>query len=236
MFLKVIVVFVAMLVLLSQQAEAFNLPFQSKSQSSQAVQERNGNKGYQQRSMSVSGPLYGWSRDYYPMADALSTMMTVMDTLDPFMSPFSGAVAAPSCAPSSYRVTGLCVEMAELDDKYEYTVDLPGFNKDHLKLQVIDGDLYMEAERTLRPTRKAAQKAASAESNEVSVEGEGRAGKVESKMQTDNTPKQTIKRKFMLPEDAEVTGIEAELQDGVLSVTVPKKKPAEPTVINIHLK
>ncbi|RYH16844.1 Hsp20/alpha crystallin family protein [archaeon] len=232
MFLKIVVGLVATLVLLTQHAEGFNLPFQSKSSSSQSNYEKDANSGYHHRSMSVTGPLFGWNRDYYPMTDALSTMMTVMDTLDPFVSPFSGAVAAPSCSPSGYRVTGLCVEMAELDDKYEYTVDMPGFNKDHLKLQVVDGDLFMEAERVLKPKRASSKP----EPSEASVGAEEEAGKVETKMQTDNTPKQTIKRKFVLPEDAEVTGIEAELQDGVLSVTVPKKKPTEPTVINIHLK
>ena len=50
------------------------------------------------------------------------------------------------------------------------------------------------------------------------------------------TPQRKVAQKFQLPDDVEIEGIEAELRDGLLTLTLPKAAPAEPEKRTIEIK
>ena len=102
-------------------------------------------------------------------------------------------------------------DIKELEDSYELSAELPGFNKDDLKIS-IDGDwLTIEAERK----------------EEKSDEGEGYLRK--------ERRYGSFKRSFGI-EDVDHDKIDAEYTDGILKLTLPKKQEVLPQSTTIEIK
>lgn len=103
------------------------------------------------------------------------------------------------------------VDVQEKEDAYLLEADLPGVKKEDIRLDVQDGVLTISADVN---THKEEQK-------EGYVCSERRSGHVE--------------RSFSL-EGIDLTGIAADYQSGVLSVTLPKEKKEEkPNSLRIHI-
>lgn len=102
------------------------------------------------------------------------------------------------------------LRVEETDQAYLVELDLPGFRKDELRIDVHehDGRIHLQviAEKI---AEKSAEKSAEKMAEEAVTLRRAR-----------------VERRFLLPEDVEKAQIEAALQDGVLSLALPKKSPA----------
>ncbi|KAJ8452809.1 hypothetical protein Cgig2_014572 [Carnegiea gigantea] len=91
----------------------------------------------------------------------------------------------------------IVVKIKETDDSYKVMYDVPGLTKDELKVTVADGVLRVQGERK--------------------VEDED-----EAKEDEDSVSYGYVNSSIVLPDDAKVEDIKAELKDGVLAITIPK--------------
>jgi HSP20 family protein len=98
-------------------------------------------------------------------------------------------------------------DVRELDDSYVVEMDLPGFRKEDVKMQLKDGVLNIEA---------------TASRNSEDKDSEGRYIRKERFQGT-------CSRSFYVGKDLTTDDIKAKFNNGVLEVTVPKKtaKPVE---------
>ncbi|MCI2147692.1 MAG: Hsp20/alpha crystallin family protein [Clostridiales bacterium] len=103
-------------------------------------------------------------------------------------------------------------DVKDAGDHYELTMDLPGFSKDDVKLQLKDGVLNFEA-----TTNKS--------SDEKNKDG---------KYLRRERFQGTCSRSFYVGKDVSEDDIKAKFDNGVLTVCVPKKE-AKPEVEDSHL-
>jgi len=129
--------------------------------------------------------------------------LDLFERLDPWGRMFGeGRLAARTFAPA--------VDVAENDDEYVITAELPGAKKDDVTVELHEGVL------TLR--------------------GEKRSEREEKKDQARFVERRfgTFSRAFTLPTNADGGKLTASFQDGVLTLRVPKLEEAKPRVINIQ--
>ena len=98
-------------------------------------------------------------------------------------------------------------DVRELDDGYEVAVDLPGFKKDEVKIDLKDGYLTITASANTSNDQK--------DSNGKYIRRERYSG--------------TCSRRFYVGEEIEQSDIKAKFENGILKISVPKKE-AKPAV------
>jgi HSP20 family protein len=100
-------------------------------------------------------------------------------------------------------------------DKNAFVVraELPGFRKEDLSLDVADGLLTITGHQK----------------SEAKPEGD-------EKTQTETVQERRVSRAVSLPENINVTKIAAAYENGVLTVTLPKREEAKPRQIAIDVK
>ncbi len=103
------------------------------------------------------------------------------------------------------------VDIAETNDEYVVTADLPGIDRDDLNVTVAEGRLTLRGERR---------------QNGDSLSGPAR--RVERVYGT-------FTRSFELPSEVKADGIGATYRNGVLTVTVPKAVEAKPKQIVVKI-
>ncbi|KAG1659171.1 hypothetical protein FOA52_007552 [Chlamydomonas sp. UWO 241] len=109
------------------------------------------------------------------------------------------------------------VEVDESDEAYTITAEVPGFSKDHIKVNMTpDGVLSLSAELKEEAKMK----------EERARQGEEREPAVMRRHRR-------FSRTFRLPKDASTDGITAAAKEGILTVTVPKKAGGEMQVKEI---
>lgn len=137
--------------------------------------------------------------------------LEMFDRLDPYGMPrlrtrlgemFEGRSGARSVVPA--------VDVAENDDEYVITAELPGTKKDDVTVELHEGVL------TLRGEKKSER-----ESQKDQVRYVERSFG-------------TFSRSFALPANANGEKLQASFADGVLTIRVPKREEAKPRVINIQ--
>lgn len=101
-------------------------------------------------------------------------------------------------------------DLSETDAAYSIHLDLPGLKKDDVEISFHDGTLTITGER-----RHEEQ-----EEERTFVRVERSYGR--------------FRRAFSLPQAANVDGIEATFEDGVLSIVVPKAEEVKPRRISIN--
>lgn len=94
-------------------------------------------------------------------------------------------------------------DIREKDDSYELDVDLPGFKKDEIKVQLKDGYLILSTAKGLDKDQQDKQG--------NYIRRERYAG--------------TMSRSFFVGEDIAQEDIHAKYEDGILRLSVPKKAP-----------
>ncbi len=104
------------------------------------------------------------------------------------------------------------VDVVEKDNHYLYFVELPGVNKEDIKLMVKDGSLVLEGERKEPQMGENVQK----------IRGEIAYGK--------------FQRTVPLPENVDVDRIKAEYQNGLLVIQIEKKEETKPKLIDVQVK
>ncbi len=111
------------------------------------------------------------------------------------------------------RVTALPVDITEKDGDIVVRASLPGFAKDEIDVQVHEGVLSITAERS-------EQHEESGEDGERYYRRERRVG--------------SVSRRIALPDGVDGAKVEAELRDGVLTLTIPTPEEAKPKQIEIE--
>jgi HSP20 family protein len=131
-----------------------------------------------------------------------------LDIWDPFQGfPFTSA------SDQSSAFANTLVDWKETPEAHIFKADLPGLKKEEVKVQVEDGRvLQISGERSREQEEK----------NDKWHRIERSSGK--------------FLRRFRLPENAKMDQVKASMENGVLTVTVPKeeeKKPAEAKAVEI---
>lgn len=104
----------------------------------------------------------------------------------------------------------MAVDLVEQDDAYVVTADLPGFERDDVDVQLTDSTLRIEAER-----------------EEATEEEEDRYIRQERRQQS-------AQRSVRLPGEVDRQGVNARMQNGVLTVTLPKRESGDVRDIEIE--
>ncbi|MBW2338575.1 MAG: Hsp20/alpha crystallin family protein, partial [Deltaproteobacteria bacterium] len=102
------------------------------------------------------------------------------------------------------------VDLYEKDDHFMIKAELPGVNKDAIKIDLQDRLLTLSGERTY--------------DNEVKEENYYRRERSYGKFQ----------RAFTLPADVDSDKIKAEFKDGLLQIEVPKPEEKKAKQVTIH--
>ncbi|KAK4480240.1 hypothetical protein RD792_013304 [Penstemon davidsonii] len=133
---------------------------------------------------------------------------------DPFEGfPFSGQLAnasGPAREVSSFA--GARIDWKETPEAHVFKADVPGLKKEEVKVEVEDGNiLQISGERSKEQEEK----------NDKWHRIERSSGK--------------FLRRFRLPENAKLEEIKANMENGVLTVTVPKQEVKKPEVKAIDI-
>jgi HSP20 family protein len=103
--------------------------------------------------------------------------------------------------------------ITETDKTYEISAELPGMDKSNIQLTITDNMLEIKGEQK----------------EEKKEEKEGQYVRRESRSTS-------FYRAFNLPDNIDENGIDANLDKGVLKVTIPKVEPAKPEKKQIEIK
>jgi HSP20 family protein len=144
---------------------------------------------------------------------ALFPELDWLDPLDPFGRPsrmrsLLGEMFGEG-RPSP-RTFAPAVDVAESDEEYVITAELPGARKDDVTVELHEDVL--------------------------TIRGEKKSEREEEKEQTRYVERSygTFSRSFSLPPNADAEKLQASFADGVLTLRIAKKEEAKPRVINIR--
>ncbi|KAL7253316.1 hypothetical protein ACSBR1_007781 [Camellia fascicularis] len=139
-----------------------------------------------------------------------------LDIWDPFFEgfPFNSALAnAPnSAARETSAIANTQIDWKETPEAHIFKVDLPGLKKEEVKVEVEEGRvLQISGERSKEHEEK----------NDKWHRIERSSGK--------------FLRRFRLPENVKMDEVKANMEDGVLTVIVPKEEEKKPEVKAIDI-
>ena len=127
----------------------------------------------------------------------------LMDVFDDFDRSFFRGFPQPDRALYGKNAGRMMkTDVKETDEGYEVDVDLPGFNKDEIKLELNSGYLTISTEKSL---------------NKENKENKG-------KMLRQERYVGTMQRSFYVGGSITEEDIKAKYENGVLSLTIPKKE------------
>ncbi|GAA0184672.1 chaperone [Lithospermum erythrorhizon] len=136
------------------------------------------------------------------------TSSNIFDLFDPFIS--SPSRSTLSQETSQFAATK--VDWKETPEAHEFKVDVPGLKKEEVKVEVEEGRvLQISGERSREKEEK----------NDTWHRMERSSGK--------------FLRRFRLPENAKVEEVKACMENGVLSVVVPKVEVKKPEVKAVEI-
>jgi HSP20 family protein len=148
-----------------------------------------------------------------PLFSPVRNFTTLGDELDRL---FDAAFLAPSSLQRQNSLgNGLGefpIDLYQDKDSFFLRAELPGFRKEDLDVEVADGLLTVTGHRR----------------NET--------GAPDKKEEGAATPEYRVSRTISLPEQVKVDQIQAEYQNGVLTVTLPKQEEVKPRQIAIKVK
>ena len=104
------------------------------------------------------------------------------------------------------------VNVKENENDFIVTAELPGMDKKAISIEVQDGALAIRGEKSLEKEKKE-------ESYHIIERSHGK-----------------FERVFRLPEHVNLEKIEAEYNDGVLKINIPKTESAKPREVKINVK
>ncbi|KAL9247670.1 hypothetical protein vseg_021078 [Gypsophila vaccaria] len=136
-----------------------------------------------------------------------------LDTWDPFEGILSSALTnVPSSARETTQFATTRVDWKETPEAHIFKVDLPGLKKEEVKVEVEEGRiLQISGERSKEQEEK----------NDKWHRIERSSGK--------------FLRRFRLPENTKMEEVKAGMENGVLTVTVPKVEQKKPEVKTIDI-
>ena len=103
-------------------------------------------------------------------------------------------------------------DVREKEDAYEVMIDLPGFKKEEVKIELKNGNLTIHAAKTLDKEEK-------------------KEGKyIRQERYSGNTS-----RSFYVGENVKVQDVQAKFENGILTLDIPKKDPKKPVEENHYV-
>ncbi|CAH9134101.1 unnamed protein product [Cuscuta epithymum] len=137
-----------------------------------------------------------------------------LDVWDPFEGfPFSNTVAnAGGSASETSAFVNTRTDWKETPEAHVFKADLPGLKKEEVKVEVEEGRV-------------------------LQISGERSREKEEKKDKWHRVERSSGKflRRFRLPENAKVEQVKASMENGVLTVTVPKEEVKKPEIKSIEI-
>lgn len=106
----------------------------------------------------------------------------------------------------------MAIDLIERDEEFVTTVDLPGFERDDVEIEVTDHTLRIEAE------------------HEESLEEES------GQFLRRERSHETVHRSIQLPDDVDKEDVKARMKNGVLTITLPKTEVEESRTIDIEIE
>lgn len=100
-------------------------------------------------------------------------------------------------------------DISETDTAYLIKAEIPGVNKEDVKVSIQDGMLTIQGERKMEKEEK------------------------NKKFHRIERSYGSFMRSFRVPDDADESAVKAEFKDGVLNVTLNKSAKAKPKAINV---
>jgi HSP20 family protein len=136
-----------------------------------------------------------------------------LDMWDPFDGVFTSALAnVPASERETSAFANTRIDWRETPEAHVFKADLPGLKKEEVKVEVEEGRvLQISGERSKEQEEK----------NEKWHRVERSSGK--------------FLRRFRLPENAKIDEVKACMENGVLTVTVPKVEEKKPEVKAIEI-
>nr|AGZ78430.1 small heat shock protein sHsp17.0D [Cenchrus americanus] len=135
-----------------------------------------------------------------------------MDLWDPFDNMFRSIVPSSSSDSDTAAFAAARIDWKETPEAHVFKADLPGVKKEEVKVEVEDGNvLVISGQRSKEKEDK----------NDRWHRVERSSGQ--------------FMRRFRLPENAKVEQVKAGLENGVLTVTVPKAEEKKPEVKAIDI-
>ncbi|MCU4742350.1 Hsp20/alpha crystallin family protein [Halobacteria archaeon AArc-m2/3/4] len=152
------------------------------------------------------------------------------EELEEMLDRVSRQVEEGMASGTGFPVPGsIAVDVADYDDEYVVTADLPGYEIDDIELTLSEGTLRLEAERereqesTSDPELESGTESESeSESDSDSEIAVGHSPKSESRYLRRERTHRSVKRRIRLPEPVEEDDVSASYTNGVLTVTLPK--------------
>ncbi|KAI9121614.1 hypothetical protein K1719_008647 [Acacia pycnantha] len=134
-----------------------------------------------------------------------------LDVWDPFKDfPFPSSLSTSS--PNNSAFVNTRIDWKETPEAHVFKADLPGLKKEEVKVEIEDdGVLQISGERNFEKEDK----------NDTWHRVERSSGK--------------FMRRFRLPENAKMDQVKASMENGVLTVTVPKAEVKKPDVKAIQI-
>jgi len=106
--------------------------------------------------------------------------------------------------------TEMAADVVEHDDEFVVSVDLPGFEKRDVDVRVADHTLHVEAD------------------HEESTEAE------DGEYLRRERRHESLRRSIRLPEEVDKEGVAARMNNGVLTITIPKAEVREARTIEVQ--
>ena len=103
-------------------------------------------------------------------------------------------------------------DVREKEDAYEVMIDLPGFKKEEVKIELKNGNLTIHAAQTLDKEEKKEGKY---------IRQERYSG--------------NMSRSFYVGENVKVQDVQAKFENGILTLDIPKKDPKKPVEENHYV-
>jgi HSP20 family protein len=133
------------------------------------------------------------------------------ETFSPFISPTFNGDAAQS-RPWATQVTYLpAADVLETQDELKVRLDMPGHDPKSLQVRLANDTLFIRSERTQNPEER----------NASYLRSERAQGAFE--------------RSFVLPRSVDAAKCEAKYENGVLTLTLPKREESKPRSIAIKV-
>lgn len=141
-------------------------------------------------------------RDFEPIVDYQKEVGNFIDSLFN-LSSFAGTLRDQK---------GFELDLSEDNANYYVESDLPGIDKENLKIEVKEGQLFIIAERKYEEEKK------------------------ERKYYRMERSYGKITRSIPIPDDANVENIDAEFKDGVLKIKIQKKEQVVEQIKKIEIR
>ncbi len=118
----------------------------------------------------------------------------------------------------------VAVDVADHDDEYVVTADLPGYEIDDIDLRLSEGTLRIEADREASREYGTDVDAGSDDGDDERTEITTTDDEPSHYIRRERT-RQSVSRRLRLPEPVDEEAVSASYANGVLTVTLPKLSP-----------